>query len=191
MFQLRKRRGLIREWEGGREGWGWLVSQDSGEEECLVRGSVVVVGGQGEEVDWQNIVGQTVDYCCKKQKKGTVATRVWLGGKEEGEQTEAAETKLDAEQFDGSWKQAVEGKELSRKQSIQARVTSIETEKAVQSKVTSWTQAVKGREISREQVVQSRLASMEQVVQGKVTHWVPEQQAGVIQTDEGEVIVSR
>ena len=183
MCQLRKRRGLIREWEGGREGWGWLVSQDAGEEECLVRGSVVVVVGEqyGEVVDWQNIVGQTVEYCCRKQRKGTVATRVWLGEKEEGEQAEATsvpETRENTEQYDGQWEQAVQGKETSRKRSVQGRVTSME--KAVQEKVTSWTQAVKGRETSREHVVQ-----------GKVTHWVPEQQAGVIQTEEGEVIVSR
>lgn len=52
---MRKRRGVILEWEGGKEGWGWLVSQDSTggeEEECLVRGFVVVEQG---EVDWQNI----------------------------------------------------------------------------------------------------------------------------------------
>ena len=146
---------MILEWEGGKEGWGWLVSQDStGEgEECLVRGSVVVEQGEG---DWQNIVGQTVEYCCRRlKKKGNVATRVWLG-KEGGEQAEAAstsETRVEAEQMDNSRQQAVPGRETS-----------------------SWKQVVQGKG---------------QVVQGRVTHWVPEQQAGVIQTDEGEVIVSR
>ena len=79
--QLRKRRGVIQEWEGGKEGWGWLVGQDSDGEECLVRGSVVVEQG---EVDWDNIVGQAVVYCCRRQKKkGNVATKVWVGGEEE------------------------------------------------------------------------------------------------------------
>ena len=111
-----------------------------------MRGSVVVMEEEGELIDWANMVGQTVEYCCRRQKKGTVATRVWLG-KEEGEEAETRST----------------------------------------SEMTSWTQAVKGRENSREHKVKVS----EKMVQGKVTHWVPEQQAGVIQTEEGEVIVSR
>ena len=169
---------MIQEWEGGREGWGWLVSQDSGEDECLVRGSVIVEQG---EVDWQNIVGQTVEYCCRRQKKkGTVATRVWFGN-DKGEQAETGSVPdmgVDAEQFDNTWKQAVCGREITRKHQVLSRMSALEQE--AQGQVTSWTQAVKGRATSREQVVQ-----------GKVTHWVPEQQAGVIQTEEGEVIVSR
>ena len=46
-----------------------------------MRGSVVVEQG---EVDWDNIVGQAVVYCCRRQKKkGNVATKVWVGGEEE------------------------------------------------------------------------------------------------------------
>ena len=137
--QLRKRRGVIQEWEGGKEGWGWLVGQDSDGEECLVRGSVVVEQG---EVDWDNIVGQAVVYCCRRQKKkGNVATKVWVGREEE-----------QAEHVN-----------------MPEHVNVPEMEKAVES----------------------RMAGREQVVQGRVTHWVPEQEAGVIQTEEGDVIVTR
>ena len=137
--QLRKRRGVIQEWEGGKEGWGWLVGQDSGGEECLVRGGVVVEQG---EVDWDNIVGQAVVYCCRRQKKkGNVATKVWVGLEED-----------QAEHVN-----------------MPEHVNVPEMEKAVES----------------------RMAGREQVVQGRVTHWVPEQEAGVIQTEEGDVIVTR
>ena len=137
--QLRKRRGVIQEWEGGKEGWGWLVGQDSSGEECLVRGGVVVEQG---EVDWDNIVGQAVVYCCRRQKKkGNVATKVWVGLEED-----------QAEHVN-----------------MPEHVNVPEMEKAVES----------------------RMAGREQKVQGRVTHWVPEQEAGVIQTEEGDVIVTR
>ena len=104
-----------------------------------MRGGVLV---EQVEVDWDNIVGQAVVYCCRRQKKkGNVATKVWVGLEED-----------QAEHVN-----------------MPEHVNVPEMEKAVES----------------------RMAGREQVVQGRVTHWVSEQEAGVIQTEEGDVIVTR